>query len=162
MVHHNHIVVVVVAAVCIVAFTASLGSVFTRRALDDRAWYERARPRFSPPDAVFPAVWTFLYALLAVALSRILLRAGGWTSVAAWLFFANLAMNVAWCYAYFARRDPGAALGVFVPLLASTVAVMYLCRGDAVVVACMAPYLMWLSFAFFLNWNTKKPETATS
>lgn len=128
-------------AVSMVLATSFAGSYFTSRNV-------RSVPKspMSPPNYVFPIVWTILYALLAIALTSISLQ-----SAAGAVFTTNLALNVLWCYLYFERRKASASALCLVAIISTTVAIMWMSRRDAVVVGCMAPYLAWLIFALFLN-----------
>jgi tryptophan-rich sensory protein len=128
-------------AIIMVLATSLAGSYFTSKNV-------RSTPKSpsSPPDYVFPVVWTTLYALLAVALTRISLQ-----SAAGTVFAINLVLNVVWCYLYFERRNVSASAVCLAAIIATTVAIMWMCRRDAVVVYCMAPYLAWLIFALYLN-----------
>ena len=99
-------------------------------------WYECIRPAASPPDYVFPIVWTILYALLAVSFVR---------HPKAWPRYAlNIALNYAWYDAFFVRQDPRRAMAILIALWAS---IADLARQDKL----LWPYLAWVTFAGFLN-----------
>ena len=135
-------------AAALVGATAFLGSRFTSSSTRS-AWYDRVKPSFTPPAAVFPVVWTVLYILMAVVLGRAF-KAGDSTLV--WAFVINLVLNVAWTYAFFGARSPGAALVVMALLLLSTAWLLARAhRSDSVGFYMLLPYAAWLAFATALN-----------
>jgi translocator protein len=136
-------------AITLVVATSVAGGYFTRSGME---WYKSRRPTHAPPPYVFPIVWTILYALLAVALSTIPIDRAHTMIVS--MFVINLALNVLWCYVYFRRHSPVGGLVCFAPLIATTIAIMVLGRHNIVVVACLSPYLIWLVFATFLNFES--------
>lgn len=147
-----HRIKVFTAGFGLVALTARLGSLFTARGVGTD-WYENIRPEITPPDFVFPVVWAVLYLLLAVALSLAwLAHRGRRRTVLALLFGANLGLNVAWSYLYFARRDPPAAFAALLLLWLTIAAPMLLARRRCrAVFFLLLPYLLWVSFAGVLN-----------
>jgi tryptophan-rich sensory protein len=74
-------------------------------------WYfALAKPPFNPPSWVFAPVWTALYALLALALWRVLrCPPESARRVALIFFFVQLALNALWPWMFFGARSP--ALG---------------------------------------------------
>jgi tryptophan-rich sensory protein len=130
---------------------AGLGSQFTARGLG--AWYDGlAKPPWTPPGGVIGAVWTVLFALLAIASALVWknVRPAGYTIV----LVVNLILNVLWSYLFFARRNPVAALQELLVLEASCLALIAmaapLSRAAAIL---LVPYSLWVAFAGFLNWT---------
>ena len=65
-------------------------------------WYEvLAKPSGTPPDATFPIAWTLPYLAMALAAWRAW-RRSGWGSPALRLFWAQLALNFACSFLFFA------------------------------------------------------------
>ncbi|HVY21583.1 MAG TPA: TspO/MBR family protein [Bauldia sp.] len=130
------------------ALAGGLGSVATTPNIP--TWYAGlAKPWFNPPNLAFPIVWTLLYVMIAVA---------GWL---AWRehrpralvpFFVQIALNVAWSFAFFGMHSPAAGLVVIGALWLSIVWTMMLfwplSRAASLL---LAPYLAWVSFAALLN-----------
>lgn len=138
-----------------VGATAALASALTRPAVAS-PWYAATAPSFTPPRAVFPVVWTLLYAGLAVALADVLTARD---APSAALFALNLAANVAWCAAFFAQRDPLAALLPMGVLLVTTAALVL--RAPSLRRRLpLAAYGAWLLFAATLNAATAFPASA--
>lgn len=147
---------------------SALGSLFTFRSL--RVWYRLlARPRWTPPDAVFGPVWTVLYGLMALSawlVWRQRDRAGDATRLAlgAWAF--QLVLNVAWSVVFFGRRQVGAGVWVIAALWSSILATILLARRVSPLGAgLLLPYLAWTGFASALNariWqlNRRRPWVA--
>jgi len=117
-------------------------------------WYRALeKPAFTPPDRVFPVVWTVLYGLIAVSGWRVWRRRGrtgrGW---ALGLWAAQLGLNGLWSWTFFGRRRARAALADVVLLLASIGAYAKAAeRIDRPAATLMVPYLGWTAFATVLN-----------
>jgi len=130
-----------------------VGSLLTAPHLD--AWYTSlAKPWFTPPDGVFPVVWTILYVMMGVAAARVATLAGSppLKRRSLVLFAAQLVLNVAWSFAFFGRESPEAGMLTIVFLFAAigaTTTVFW--RLDRVAAWLMLPYLAWVAFAVALN-----------
>ena len=117
-------------------------------------WYQAlAKPAFTPPDGVFPPVWTVLYLMMAVAGWRVW-RAEGFAGreTALALFGAQLALNLLWSMLFFAARRIDLALLDIVLLwvaIAATGAAFW--RIDRLAGALFLPYLAWVTYAALLN-----------
>ncbi|BCJ46955.1 sensory protein TspO [Actinoplanes ianthinogenes] len=119
------------------------------------AWYRTLRkPSWQPPPAAFPAVWTPLYALIAVAGARALdrspdaagRRAFGWT------YGVDLGLNAAWTLLFFGAKRPRLALAEILALNAANVVLWRQAgRIDRLAGAALAPYVAWCLFATALN-----------
>jgi tryptophan-rich sensory protein len=117
-------------------------------------WFAALRkPAFMPSAWLFPAAWTILYIGLGLALALILhARGARGRPLALSLFFAQLALNLAWSPLFFAAHKISLAFWTIVAmtLLASSAAFLfYRIRRAAGLL--MLPYLAWLLFAGVLN-----------
>jgi translocator protein len=142
-----------VLAVLPVVAASALGQVATSPHL--APWYASlAMPGFAPPNWLFGPVWTLLYGLMAFAAWRILrLPAAmpGRTAALA-LFFAQLALNGAWPWMFFAAHSPALGLLDIVPQLLLILLTMDRFRRlDPPSAWCLAPLAAWVSFATLLN-----------
>ena len=118
-------------------------------------WYAGlTKPWFSPPNWVFGPVWTALYALMAFAFWRILrlpASTQGRGAAVIW-FLVQIALNILWSFAFFAWHSPGSGLAVVVLMwLAIAATIGAFGKLDAVAAWCLAPYIVWVSFAAALN-----------
>lgn len=111
------------------------------------------KPPLSPPAVLFPIVWTILYALMGISAARIRLapssnqqqRAGN-------LFVAQLIVNFFWPLFFFNLQAFGFAL-LWLILLWVLVLLLILVsyRVDPAATYLLIPYLVWLTFAVYLN-----------
>jgi len=124
-------------------------------ATDTGPWYRGlAKSALTPPDWAFAPAWTVIYALVVVA------AVWGWRAMdtardRAWLislFFANAVLNVAWSGVFFTLRRPDWALAEVGTLWLSVLAlVVFLWPRERRAGALLVPYLLWVSFAAYLN-----------
>lgn len=140
----------VALAVC---FGASLiGSAFTQPNL---GWYATlAKPGFTPPNAVFPIVWTILFAMMAVSAWLVWRTPGeeGDKKTALTWFAIQLALNVAWSFAFFQMQSPIAGLAVILWLLVAIgLTMVFFDRINRMAALLLVPYLLWVGFATGLN-----------
>jgi translocator protein len=129
------------------------GSLLTAPALV--GWYPTLeKPFFTPPNIVFPLVWTFLYALMALSFWRIL-RArpeAGPKASAIVVFLIQIALNIGWSWAFFARRSPYSGLVVIGLLFVAIALTMREFRKiDRPAAFSLTPYLIWVGYAALLN-----------
>ena len=118
-------------------------------------WYAGlAKPAFNPPNWIFGPVWTTLYALMGFALWRVLRTTAPLRRLAVLLFYAQLVLNAAWSWMFFAAQSPAAGLANIIPqwlLIVATVAVFW--RVDRLAALCLLPLAAWVGFAAVLNFE---------
>ena len=118
-------------------------------------WYRNLRkPAWQPPDWLFGPAWTVILGL------------GAWAGVLAWrgaastegrtnvaiLFAVNGVLHLLWSPLFFKWKRPDHALVEVVFLWASVLAmVLGLMRYSSPAGWLIVPYLLWVSFAAFLN-----------
>ena len=107
----------------------------------------------TPPDYIFPVVWTVLYILMGLGLALALYQGGPTKTRAAALWWLQLALNFFWTWLFFVQFQYFSALICLVVLwlaiLAMTLSFARLSRAAAVL---QLPYLVWVAFAGYLNW----------
>jgi tryptophan-rich sensory protein len=114
-----------------------------------------AQPPLSPPGWLFPVVWTILYGLMGISAARIWLsppsdnRSRGLNR-----FLAQLIVNFFWSPIFFNTGAYGFAL-LWLLLLWVLVVLMILSfrKVDKTAALLQIPYLIWLTFAAYLNWG---------
>lgn len=120
------------------------------------AWYVAlAKPAATPPDWVFPLVWTSLYVMLGLALAMVLnARGAHGRGLAVLLFAIGFALALAWQPVFFGAHQVGTSLivigGMLVTGIATTLAFG---RIRTVAAWLMVPYLAWVSLAGVLTWR---------
>lgn len=134
-------------SVLLVAAVAFFGSQF-----EAGAWYDSLqKPAWTPPDWLFGPVWTFLYALMALAAWKV------WIAVrridlALVVYGVQLVLNGLWSYLYFGLQRPDLALIDIVALwFAIVFTIVLFRRRDRLAGALLVPYLLWVTYAAALN-----------
>ncbi len=146
----------IVVASVLALILAGVGGLLT----DVGPWYRELRkPRLQPPDWLFGPAWTLILGAAAVAgvyAWRGAPDAAGRTQVAL-LFAANWVLHLMWSPLFFRFKRPDWALVENVFLWLSVLALVIGLRPYSVVASWLvAPYLVWVTFAFWLNWAIVK------
>ena len=116
---------------------------------------EIQKPPFSPPGIVFPIVWTILFALMGIGAARIYLSPASSTrSRSLLLFFLQLTVNFFWSIIFFNLQAFGFAFAWLI-LLWGLILLMILSfrKKDALAAWIQVPYLLWVTFAAYLNFG---------
>ena len=164
----------IVLAVLFVAIIATLGSAFTDTA---SAWYqELTLPALQPPPIAFSVAWSVLYLLFAASLSIVLINSAGspqappaqsdaakrsltplWNNTnknTLLLYLASGVLNVLWSYTFFRLENPAGALFVLIiTVITAALLIADAFRISKVAAYLLVPYLMWLCFALYLNYE---------
>lgn len=143
----------ILLAILAAAAVGVLGGLMT----DVGPWYQNLdKPPWQPPDWLFGPVWTAIYAMTAAA------------AVLAWrhsntrisrqnlliALLMNATLNVTWSLLFFRLRRPDWALFEVFLLWASIVLLLVVCaRRSRTAGWLILPYLAWVSFAAFLNYE---------
>jgi tryptophan-rich sensory protein len=141
-----------IASFAIVFLVASIGSIFTSKSVNS-PWYNSIKPAITPPNYVFPVVWTVLFILIALSLFF------SWSEsknkdkgkIAA-IFAINLILNALWSLLYFGLKNPLLAfiemIFLWLSIIAMILALLKISKKSAYM---LIPYLLWVSFAAVLN-----------
>ncbi len=147
------IVIAMIPLAAVVA-TSVLGQIATFPNLTP--WYTGlVKPAFNPPNWVFGPVWTTLYALMAFAAWRILrLPSSPERRIALVLFYAQLTLNAAWSWMFFAAHSPLLGLVNIVPQFLLILATLNAFRPlDRLATWALVPLTAWVAFAGVLNYS---------
>ena len=111
-------------------------------------------PPFAPPSSVFPIVWTILYVLMGISSYMVYETDSKYKSSALTLYAVQLVVNFIWPLLFFNGKMFSAA---FICLIILWLLVIFMIIQFYKVKPWAAwlqiPYLLWLTFAAFLNWN---------
>lgn len=148
---------VVLVVVPLVLFLGILSGAVAGSASDNPWFASLVKPAAMPPGWLFPVAWTLLYVLIGLALSLIVAarRAAG-RGLAIGLFAAQFALNLAWSPIFFAAHHVMLAFAVILlMLLLTVVTALAFARIRRNAALLLLPYLAWLCFAAWLNYQTE-------
>lgn len=121
--------------------------------MEGMPYYKLAeKPPLTPPDLIFPIVWTILYILMGIAMGRVWQKGGAERGAALGFFIGQLAVNALWSFLFFGFRMY--LLSFFwlllLLLLVYRMTVIFK-QSDALAAKLQIPYLLWTAFAGYLN-----------
>eukprot|EP00871_Galdieria_phlegrea_P000159 jgi/Galph1/1143/GphlegSOOS_G5909.1 len=127
-------------------------------------WYQNIRkPRWQPPNWLFPAVWIPLKVLQTTSLYLLWKKEGDFPVVATTAFLVHISFGNLWNYLFFARRNMFAslfAMGGFWISLAGTI--FFFHKVDLNAAYLLIPTQVWATIAAALNfhtyWLNRKPK----
>lgn len=141
----------IVGAVLWGLVVAGGGAVLT----DLTPWYRNLiKPSWQPPDWLFGPAWSVILTLASVSAYLAWRDSpdGGSRIMVACLFLANGVFNLLWSPLFFRMRRPDWALYevpfLWLSVLAPMILLAPINRYSSLL---LAPYLIWVSFASFLN-----------
>lgn len=112
-------------------------------------------PAITPPGWVFGVAWTILYICMGLALAMVLhARGAKGRGFALLLFFVQLIANFVWSPLFFGAHQVTSALYliIFILMVAAAAALAFAPIRKAAAWL-LVPYLAWLCFAAFLNFQ---------
>lgn len=120
-------------------------------------WYRGLeKPALNPPDWVFAPAWTLIYALciLAGVIAWQAARSRAQRALVLALFAVNATLNVVWSVLFFTVQRPDWALAEVATLWLSVLAlIVVFARFAPRASLLLVPYLAWVSFAAYLNYE---------
>ncbi|MGN0452334.1 MAG: TspO/MBR family protein [Ruminococcus sp.] len=140
--------------ITLIMITEALGfasSMVSREGLKN--YSDVPKSTLTPPDWVFSVAWVILYALIAVAAARIYKSDKSKSRTCAlWLFGIGIALNFLWSPIFFGLGLYGVAFVWLMILWSVSVAtaISFLVI-DKPAGFLMIPYILWLTFAAYLN-----------
>ncbi len=145
-----------VGSILICLVIGGSGSFFTETGTG--SWYaeELIKPELTPPGFLFGIVWTILYILMGICLYLLLTKdlSSKEVRIAVAFFLIQLVLNFSWSYLFFGLENPFAGLIcvilLWIFILATIIASYKIDRRAAYL---LVPYILWVTFATFLNWQ---------
>ncbi len=118
-------------------------------------WYENlAKPHWAPPDGVYGIAWTLIFTVTALGAFT------GWRAMPTaregdtliGLFALNCFLNIMWSLIFFRLHRPDWAVAEVLLLWLSVGAIIiYSWRRSMLAATLLTPYLLWVTFAGYLN-----------
>ena len=129
----------------LVILTSVIGS-FANVYINSDTWYEELiKSPLNPPSYVFGIVWPILYAIMAFVSFKMAEKIST-------LFILQLLANAAWSWIFFYFHAPLIALVDISVLIYLNFKIISVIKVESSILFYMyLPYLIWLSFAAFLN-----------
>jgi tryptophan-rich sensory protein len=141
---------ILIAAIAAV-MVAAVGATMT----DTGLWYRGlAQPRWAPPDWAYGAAWTAIYAFTALAgvYAWRAMKTRREVETLVGLFALNGFLNILWSLIFFRLHRPDLAQIEVIALWCSVLALMvFTFRRSMAAAAMLLPYLLWVTFAGYLN-----------
>lgn len=142
-------------AIISVLIASTLGGLLTAASVTN--WYPNInKTALTPPSWLFGPVWSVLFIMMAIALYL------AWSGrnkqktrhKAAYLFFGQLAANVAWSGIFFGLQQIGLAfIEIIFLLILITYTLLAFYRLNKTAGWLMMPYFLWVCFAATLNFS---------
>lgn len=112
------------------------------------------KPPLTPPDIVFPIVWSILFTLMAISAARVWLTDNSRMRNRSILIYAlQLFFNFVWSILFFNLEAYGLAfLWLIVLWVLILLMIIQFYKSDKIAGLLQIPYLLWVSFAGYLNY----------
>ena len=124
--------------------------------MENMTWFDSLnKPFLNPPDWLFTPVWTALYILMGLSLVFFLSSGMNKSKILPLIFFVTqLVLNLAWSPVFFGAQNILGALVIIVFMWLFTVlTINSFLKHSKLAAALLIPYLIWISFAFYLNFG---------
>jgi len=129
----------------LVILTSIIGSL-ANLYINSDGWYEELiKSPLNPPSYVFGIVWPILYVIMAFVSFRV-------ADKIALIFIIQLIFNAAWSWLFFYFHFPLVALiDIAILIYLNQRILLIINKESRILFFLYLPYLIWLSFAAFLN-----------
>lgn len=135
-----------------------IGTIFTMDSIP--TWYAALnKPSFNPPNWLFGPVWTVLYLMMGISLFIV------WkedlknkvVKSAFTVFMIQLFLNTIWSIVFFGMQSLSGGLIIIILLwIMILITILKFMKISRVAGILLIPYLLWVSFATFLNFSILK------
>lgn len=145
---------ILLSSIIIIFIAAGMGFLFTYKAID--TWYPTLnKPDFNPPNGIFGPVWTIVYLMMAFALYFVRIKVHiPLVKTAETFFYIQLFFNALWSFLFFFYHSPILALiDIFILWILIIITTILFYKNSIKAAALMIPYLLWVTFAAYLNYT---------
>jgi len=131
----------------------AVGGVSTLLTKDAMKDYENlSKPALSPPQAVFPIVWTILFILMGISSAKVYTKSHGAAKGSMLVYGIQLGVNFFWTIIFFGSKSFLFAFFWLLFLIALVIDMIYMFSKHSLWAGLLQlPYLVWLCFAAYLN-----------
>ena len=136
--------------ILIITFVASAIGGFTTSQFKEPWYSSLTLSPYNPPSWVFGPVWTTLYVFMSVAIWKV------WTKFYETkiliIYFIHILFNASWSVVFFGFHEILLSLINLIIILAMIIYLTIIFKSrDNLSFLLMVPYLLWSSYALFLN-----------
>ena len=137
----------------VITYSASFIGGFTTVSFKEPWYSQLVKSDLNPPDWVFAPVWTTLYLMMTLAIWFF------WHSKnrdmnTIYIYFIHIVFNTTWSVVFFGLHQILFALIVLLILIyLIVILILRFKRVNLVSYYLMIPYLLWTTYALFLNFN---------
>ena len=144
---------VFIISVIVLFVLGFIGSLYTSDSVGSE-WYQQVKPKITPPNYLFPIVWSVIYILIALSFTLFLGSSNRKDNKLIISFYiVNILFNFLWTPIYFGLRNPTLA---FLDLLLIWTSIIYLInftwKVNKPASWLLVPYFVWVAFAGILNY----------
>ena len=111
------------------------------------------KPPLTPPDILFPVVWTILYVLMGVGMARVFMKSEGKTKSRNVIIYSlQLYFNFMWSVLFFVFQAYGFSFIWLIALWVLIILMIYsFYQTDKLAAVLQLSYFIWVTFAGYLN-----------
>ena len=138
-------------SIAIALIVGGLSALFTNMGMDNYRLAEK--PALTPPEIVFPIVWTILFTLMGISAARVWIatsdkgKSGGLL-----IYIIQLFVNFLWSIFFFNLQAYGFSFFWLLFLWALIlIMIISFSKTDKIAAYLQIPYFLWVSFAAYLN-----------
>ena len=136
--------------ILIITFVASAIGGFTTSQFKEPWYSSLTLSPYNPPSWVFGPVWTTLYVFMSLAIWKV------WTKLYETkiliIYFIHILFNASWSIVFFGFHEILLSLINLIIILAMVIYLTIIFKSrDNLSFLLMVPYLLWSSYALFLN-----------
>ena len=138
-------------SIAVSLIVGGLSALFTNMGMDEYRMAEK--PPLTPPEIVFPIVWTILFIFMGISAGRVWIasrdrgRNGGLL-----VYVIQLMVNFLWSIFFFNLQAYGFSFFWLLFLWALIlVMIISFSKTDKIAAYLQIPYLLWVTFAAYLN-----------
>jgi tryptophan-rich sensory protein len=136
-----------VISILAILLTSYIGSKYTRENTNSE-WYKCIKSDLTPPNYIFPIVWTILYIFLIICFKKVLDSKNNFIII---IFVINLILNVSWSYLFFYKKN---VIGAFFNIILILLTSLLIYKENKEIRSLYIYYIIWISFASILNFDS--------
>ena len=131
--------------------TGGISALLTNMGMDNYRAVQK--PALTPPEIVFPIVWTILFILMGISAARIWLSPDSKNKGQGLrIYILQLTFNFIWSILFFNLQAYGFAfIWLIILWLLILLMIVSFSKSDKLAAYLQIPYLLWVTFASYLN-----------